>query len=26
MGCAEPWSPRVQQAVVKLGGLAQRQI
>ena len=26
MGCAEPWSPRIEQAIVKLGELAQRQL
>jgi len=26
MGCAEPWSPRIEQAIAKLGGLAQRQL
>jgi len=26
MGCAEPWSPRVQQAIVKLGNLVRKQI
>jgi DNA-binding transcriptional MocR family regulator len=24
LGCAEPWSPRVEQAVARLGGLAKR--
>jgi DNA-binding transcriptional MocR family regulator len=26
MGCAEPWSPRIEQAIAKLGGLARRQL
>jgi len=26
LGCAEPWSPRVEQAIVKLGELAARQL
>jgi DNA-binding transcriptional MocR family regulator len=25
MGCAEPWSPRIEQAVAKLGELARKQ-
>ena len=26
MGCADPWSPRVQQAVAKLGDLVRKQL
>jgi DNA-binding transcriptional MocR family regulator len=26
MGCAEPWSPRIEQAVVKLGTLVKKQL
>ncbi len=26
MGCAEPWSPRVEQAIAKLGELIKKQL
>ena len=26
LGCAEPWSPRVHQAIAKIGELAQKQL
>jgi DNA-binding transcriptional MocR family regulator len=26
MGCAEPWSPRIEQAIVRLGELTRKQI